>query len=69
MSKKRFRKLARAYFTRLNEYAKENNLETMTMGQVYRVMAKLESPENMTRAEWWATLSQYDTFGVGVKVK
>jgi hypothetical protein len=69
MSKKRFRKLSRAYFTRLNEWAKEHGTP-MNMGQVYRAVSRFESPEDMTRAEWWDRISgSADMFGVGVKVK
>ena len=70
MSKKRFRKLARAYFTRLNEWAKENNSTPMNMGQMYWAVSRFDAPEGMTRAEWWDRVSSSaNTFGVGVKVK
>ena len=70
MTKKRYRKLARAYFTRLNEHAKANKLGSMKMGQVYKAVRNLENPDGMTREEWWNKLSStnvFGTFGVGVK--
>jgi hypothetical protein len=70
MTKKRFRKLARAYFTRLNEWAKENNSSPMNMGQTYLAISKFDAPADMTRAEWWDRISSSaNTFGVGIKVK
>ena len=65
MTKKRFRKLCRAYFTRLNEWAKANGSKTMNMGRVYKDTAKMGTPAGMTRAEWWAMLSKGGVFGVG----
>ena len=74
MTKKRFIKLTRAYFTRLNEWAKANNGTPMDMGNVYRCLSKPSGDlgedafgRKITRAEWWNTLSKGDTFGVGVK--
>ena len=68
MTKKRFAKLCRAYFTRLNEWAKENNSTPMDMGKVYKHISKGGSFTDTTRAEWWAKLSSItNTFGVGVK--
>lgn len=65
MTKKRFRKLCRAYFTRLNEWAKANNSTPMNMGSVYNSIAKMGTPAEKTRAEWWAILSTGEVFGVG----
>lgn len=65
MTKKRYRKLARAYFTRLNEWAKANNSTPMDMGELYKVIAKLGNPTEMSRAEWWARLAKGEVFGVG----
>ena len=68
MTKKRYRKLARAYFTGLNEWAKVNRPnDTLNMGDLYARVAKLDNPIGMTRAEWWENLSKGYTFGVGVK--
>jgi hypothetical protein len=71
MTKKRFSKLLRAYFTRLNEWAKKadpNNV--MKMGQVYkRLSSERMLPAGMTRAEWWTKLKEINcnVFGVGEK--
>ncbi len=67
MTKKRYRKLCRAYFTRLNEWAKTHNSTPMEMGHVYRAIAAMSNPTGMTRAEWWTTLSKGEVFGVGEK--
>lgn len=67
MTKKRYRKLARAYFTRLNEWGKANGNKQLNMGKTYKAISNLENPLNMTRAEWWETISKGETFGVGVK--
>lgn len=69
MTKKRYRKLARSYFTRLNEWAKENNRDTMDMGKLYKAVATLQNPKSHTRAEWWEAISSADNFGVGSKTK
>ena len=70
MSKKRFRKLVRAYLTRLNEWAKENESTPMNMKTVYWAVSNFDAPEGMTRAEWWGRISSSaDTFGVGVKMR
>ena len=65
MTKKRYRKLCRAYFTRLNEWAKANGSTPMNMGSVYKSIAKIGTPTGQTRAEWWAILSKGEVFGVG----
>lgn len=65
MTKKRFRKLCRAYFTRLNDWAKANGSTPMDMGRVYKAIVKMGTPVGMTRAEWWAMLSKGGVFGVG----
>lgn len=76
MTKKRFKKLARAYFTRLNEWAKANNETPMNMGKLYSRLENLatevctdETGRKWTRAEWWGFVSKYNSsvFGVGVK--
>lgn len=68
MTKKRFNKLCRAYFTRLNEWAKATGNKTMDMGDVYKRILNPIFPDGLTRAEWWAKLTELnDTFGVGVK--
>ena len=66
MTAKRYRKLCRAYFTRLNEWAKQNT-KPMPMGSIYRAVSKMGNPTNMTRAEWWNAISQGEVFGVGKK--
>lgn len=68
MTKKRYRKLVRAYFTRLNEWAKVNTDTTLDMGKCYRVVSSLANPDGMTRAEHWGKFAEMgNTFGVGVK--
>ena len=75
MTKKRFQKLTRAYFTRLNEWAKANNSKTMDMGEVYKCLSKLGNNlgedafgRKITREDWWNSLGKCgSTFGVGVK--
>lgn len=75
MTKKRFQKLTRAYFTRLNEWAKANNEKPMNMGRLYSRLEKLSTMEECidetgrkwTRAEWWSVFEKHDNFGVGVK--
>ena len=76
MTKKRFQKLTRAYFTRLNEWAKANGSTPMkNMGKLYSQLEKLatdvccddETGKQMTRAEWWSIMRKGNTFGVGVK--
>lgn len=70
MTKKRYRKLARAYFTRLNEWAKKNSpSSTMDMGKLYRTISTFGNPIGMTRAEWWAVFENTEHFGVGDKAK
>lgn len=73
MTKKRFQKLTRAYFTRLNEWAKANNETPMNMGKLYSRLEKLatevctdETGRKWTRAEWWSYFEKHN-FGVGVK--
>ena len=66
MTQKRFSKLCRAYFTRLNEWAKANNSTTMDMGRLYKIVETMK-PANITRAEWWEMLSCGEVFGVGKK--
>ena len=68
MTKKRFQKLVRAYFTRLNAWGKENGHQSLNMGDVYRRLRNINPLEvGKTRAEWWAVLAGGNTFGVGVK--
>lgn len=75
MTKKRFKKLTRAYFTRLNEWAKENGEKPMNMGRLYSRLEKLatmeecidETGRKWTRAEWWRNFEKHSNFGVGVK--
>ena len=69
MTKKRYRKLARAYLTRLNEWAKANNSTQMNMGKMYKIISQMDNPKGMTRAEWWEIFSKEEVFGVGVKAK
>jgi hypothetical protein len=72
MTKKRFQKLTRAYFTELNAWGKANGCKPLPMGEVYRAMHKNTDPQNWcgkTRAEWWETVSKGNNFGVGVKAK
>ena len=64
MTKKRFRKLCWAYFTRLNEWAKSTGRQPMDMAAVYAALDNL-APLGMSRSEWWETLSKGNTFGVG----
>lgn len=65
MTKKRYRKLARAYFTRLNEWAKANGSTVMDMGNLYKIISTMQNPIGKTRAEWWGCLSMGEVFGVG----
>ena len=67
MTAKRFQKLLRAYFTRLNEWAKEyDKPNVMDMGLCYRTLCSRKLPQGMTRQEWWDKLKEItDTFGVG----
>ena len=65
MTKKRYRKLTRAYLTRLNEWAKVNNSTPMDMGKAYRAVSTMDNPNGMTRAEWWEALSNGEVFMVG----
>ena len=76
MTKKRFMKLTRAYFTRLNEWAKANGEKPMNMGNLYRQLENLanntmvdEFGRKWTRAEWWGQASKHQStvFGIGVK--
>jgi hypothetical protein len=75
MTKKRFIKLARAYFTRMNEWGKANGKKPLHMGELYSRLEFLADfypngdPLEMTRAEWWEMIAKGDTFGVGVKQK
>ena len=78
MTKKRFERLCRAYFTRLNEWAKENGRPSMNMGRVYRCIPNIsdnlgedEFGRRRTREEWWNTLTSNcpNSFGVGIKSK
>lgn len=69
MTKKRFQKLARAYFTRLNEWGKENGYDPLPMGKTYKALPKLANSTGKTRAEWWETVTKYNDFGVGIKTK
>ena len=70
MTKKRFIKLTRAYFTRLNAWGKEDGCKPCDMGKLYKALpelAKVSSthPKKLTRAEWWGVLAKGDVFGVG----
>ena len=56
MTKKRYRKLARAYFTEINEWAKTNHSDTMNIGSLYRIVANLQNPNGMSREEWCEAL-------------
>lgn len=76
MTKKRFIKLTRAYFTRLNEWAKANNEKPMNMGRLYRQLENLANNpmvdgegRRWTRAEWWEHASKHlsTVFDIGVK--
>ena len=67
MTKKRFEKLTRAYFTRLYEFGKAKG-EHLEISTIYRQLPKLASGCGMTRAEWWDKLSSIGyTFDVGMK--
>ena len=74
MTKKRFMKLTRAYFTRLNEWAKENGEKPMDLGSLYNRLDKLatmeecidETGRKWIRAEWWGVFEK-NAFGIGVK--
>lgn len=69
MTKKRFNKLVRAYFTRMNEWAKEGNSTPIKrMGELYRCLPNIDPKAvGKTRAEWWKSLTDGCSFGVGVK--
>ena len=77
MTKKRFEKLCRAYFTRLNEQAKKRGNETMNMGMLYKNLHNLtnhlgvdEFGKERTREDWWKVLAtNTNLFGVGIKTK
>lgn len=64
MTQKRYKKLVRAYFTRLNEWAKETGRTPMNMGRVYK---GIENMKPTSRTEWWSILQKSNTFNVGVK--
>lgn len=69
MTKKRFQKLVRAYFTELNTWGIEHGHNSMNMGEVYRCISKIDtSAVGKTRTEWWKSIAG-NNFGVGVKAK
>ena len=67
MTKKRFSKLLRAYFTRLHEWSKENpNASAMDMGEIYKAFAYGGTVKGTTREEWWNEFTASNhVFGVG----
>ena len=69
-------KLTRAYFTRLNEWAKASNMKPLSIGKLYSQLEDLahtpmidDEGRKWTRAEWWEFMSKHNSsvFGVGVK--
>ena len=68
MTKKRYRKLARAYFTFMNEWAKDTNRENLNMGDLYRRINNLENPIGMSKEEWWNALKP-SAISFGMKLK
>jgi hypothetical protein len=72
MSKKRFQKLVRAYFTALNEHGKSVGLASMDMKTLYRWTDEHTNPLEWcekNRAEWWENVSKGNNLGVGVKTR
>ena len=73
MTKKRFKKLLRAYFTRLNERTKANNSTPLEMGRIYKTIStggNFKNFDNTTRKKWWDDLKTIaDTYGIGEKAK
>lgn len=69
MTRKRFEKLARAYFTRLNEYGKENHYLPLNVGYIYKKIQQNEIVDysKYTRQQWWDMICSGYNFGVGEK--
>ena len=73
MTRKKYAKLQRAFFTRLNEWAKANGTPRMDMGKVYKAIStKIPTimDNGMTRQQWWDELTKMGSvFGVGQKAE
>lgn len=72
MTRKKYTRLTRAFFTRINEWAKANGTPTMDMGKVYKTISTnipTIMTNGMTRQQWWDELSKGEVFGVGQKAE
>lgn len=67
MTRKRFIKLTRAYFTRLNEWGKVNGHQAFDMTNISGMLDNLS--RNVNRDDYWNLLTKGDRniFNVGVK--
>lgn len=73
MTKKRFKKLLRAYFTRLHERTKDSNGTPLELGRIYKTIStggNFENFDSTARKKWWDDLKTIaDIYGIGEKTK